>query len=392
MDLEQIITRLEWLDDERRKDKTLIAALQQQVSDLEAQLPKQQKMLKEVSSDVAHISGTLARLDQMQEGISNLRVEFTRSLENIEKLRAEKDRDQEQTRRSDLETLNKSIAELRKGMESVSELKMSMQARVEEEFRLNRAIQEMQKQVEDNLHMDEEYRRNQRLISESQRQDSKRLTDLQAETAGMRKRLDEQRGRFDLASDTLSKLELRFNETQLSETERKQNLAAFIDKQNLLNLERDQAWKEWEERFDGISAQSANLDAKMLALDTLQRDIRRAQDGFNDIQQRFDRRVNEITEMQRLTEERFRQEWVNFKADDQKRWTNYTLAQEEQQRETNRHFEKSEERLTNLEDLTQEMNDLLNQTTQETQSHLQGLIAMMHDWLEEHQRNFSGRS
>ena len=32
-----------------------------------------------------------------------------------------------------------------------------------------------------------------------------------------------------------------------------------------------------------------------------------------------------------LTEERFRQEWVNFKADDQKRWTNYTLAQEEQQ-------------------------------------------------------------
>ena len=83
MDLEQIITRLEWLDDERRKDKTLIAALQQQVSDLEAQLPKQQKMLKEVSSDVAHISGTLARLDQMQEGISNLRVEFTRSLENI---------------------------------------------------------------------------------------------------------------------------------------------------------------------------------------------------------------------------------------------------------------------------------------------------------------------
>ena len=34
---------------------------------------------------------------------------------------------------------------------------------------------------------------------------------------------------------------------------------------------------------------------------------------------RFERRINEITEMERLTEERFRQEWVTFKADDQKR-------------------------------------------------------------------------
>jgi hypothetical protein len=58
-----------------------------------------------------------------------------------------------------------------------------------------------------------------------------------------------------------------------------------------------------------------------------------AQEAFEEITQRFDRRINEITEMQRLTEDRFRQEWVSFKADDQKRWTNYSLVQEEQQRE-----------------------------------------------------------
>jgi chromosome segregation ATPase len=392
MDLEQIISRLEWLDDERRKDKAIIAALQQKVSDLEAQLPKQQQQVKELSSDVAHMSGTLARFDHIQEGISNLRVEFTRSLENIEKLRTDKDRDHEQTRRSDLETLNKSIAELRKGIEPISELKMGLQARVEEEYRLNRVQQELQKQVEDNLHVDEEYRRTQRLISESQRQDSKRLTDLQAEFAGIRKRVDEQRGRMDLASDSLAKLELRLNELQMSETERRQSQAAFVEKQNLLTIERDQSWKEWEERFAGIAAQSANLDAKMQSLDTLQRDVRRAQDAFGDIQQRFERRVNEITEMQRLVEERFRQEWVNFKADDQKRWTNYTLAQEEQQRETSRHFDKLEDRLTSLEDLTQEMNDLLSQITQDTQGRIQGLMALVHDWLEEYQRSFGGRA
>lgn len=392
MDLEQIISRLEWLDDERRKDKTLIASLQQKVENLEVQLPKQQKRVKELSGDVAHVSGTLAQLDHLEEGISNLRVEITRSIENIEKLRADKDRDHEQTRRSDLDTLNKSIADLRKAIKPIPELKAGLQARVEEEYRLNRSLQEVQKQVGDSLHMDEEYRRTQRLISESQRQDSKRLSDLQAEFAGIRKRVDEQRGRMELASESLSKLELRFNDLQMSETERRQAQTAFVEKQSLMSLERDQAWKEWEERFEGLQAQSVTLDTKMQALDTLQRDVRRAQDAFADIQQRFERRVNEITEMQRLGEERFRQEWVNFKADDQKRWTNYTLAQEEQQRETNRHFGKMDDRLENLEDLTQEMNDLLSQLTEDTQARLQGLMAIVNDWLEQYQRSFGSRS
>lgn len=388
MDLEQIISRLEWLDDERRKDKNVIAALQQKVEDLEAQLPKQQEALKELSSDVAHMSGTLSQLDVLEGSIGNLRVELTRSLEKFKKQHDDREREQDQSRRTEIDGINKSIADLRKNLDSYSDVKVNLKAREEEEFRLNRAIQEVQKQVEDNLHMDEEYRRTQRLIGESQRQDSKRLTDLQAEFAAVRKRLDEQRGRLELAGDSLSKLELHFNDMQMAEAERRQNQTAFIEKQNLISLDRDQAWKEWQERFDAIQAQSVNLDAKMQTLDTLQRDVRRAQEGFSDIQQRFERRVNEITEMQRLGEERFRQEWVNFKADDQKRWTNYTLAQEEQQRETNRHFDKMDNRVTSLEDLAQEMNDLLEQLTNETEGRLQGLMGFMSDWVEEYRRSF----
>lgn len=388
MDLEQIISRLEWLDDERRKDKTTIASLQQKVEDLEAQLPKQQEMVKELSGDVARISGMLSQLDVLEEGIANMRVELTRSLDKTKKQQDEKIRDQEQSRRTDVDNINKSIADLRKSLEVIPELKVGIKAREDEEFRLNRTLQEVQKQLEDNLHTDEEYRRNQRLISESQRQDTKRLTDLQAEFAGIRKRVDEMRGRMELSSDTLSKLELRINDMQLAETERRQNQTAFIEKQNLAALERDQAWKEWQERFDAMQAQSVNLDARLQTLDTLQRDVRRAQEGFSDIQQRFERRVNEITEMQRLGEERFRQEWINFKADDQKRWTNYTLSQEEQQRETNRHFDKLDNRLTSQEDLAQELNDLLNQLTEETQGRLQGLMSFMSEWVEEYQRSF----
>ncbi len=116
MDLEQIITRLEWLDDERRKDKALIAALEQKVDDLEGQLPKQQKQVKELSSDVAHVSGMMGQFDHLEEGITNLRTELTRVIESNEKQRADKERDQEQSRRGEVDALKKSIAELRKSV------------------------------------------------------------------------------------------------------------------------------------------------------------------------------------------------------------------------------------------------------------------------------------
>jgi hypothetical protein len=183
---------------------------------------------------------------------------------------------------------------------------------------------------------------------------------MQGEVAAVRKRQDEQRGKVDLVSDSVRKMEMRISEFQAAESERRQAMAAFIDKQNMASVERDRVWKEWQARFELIERQGMGLDAQLQAIEATHRSIR-AQEAFDEITQRFERRINEITEMQRLTEDRFRQEWVAFKADDQKRWTNYSLVQEEQQRELTRHFERYNERMVLLEDMTQEMQDLVHQ-------------------------------
>jgi chromosome segregation ATPase len=183
-------------------------------------------------------------------------------------------------------------------------------------------------------------------------------------------------------------MEMRINEFQAAESERRQTMASFIDKQNMANLERDRVWKEWQTRFDLIERQGMGLDAQLQAIEATHRSIKRAQEAFEEITQRFDRRINEITEMQRLTEDRFRQEWVAFKADDQKRWTNYSLVQEEQSRELNRNFERYNERIVLLEDTAQEVQDTLHQILEENQKRLQSLLAVTHEWAEQYERVF----
>ena len=112
----------------------------------------------------------------------------------------------------------------------------------------------------------------------------------------------------------------------------------------------------------------------------------RKREGIGELIQRVERRVNEITEVQRLAEERFRQEWVTFKADDQKRWTNYTLTQEEQRGEIVRNFEKMVEQITHLDDTLQELQDLIQQMNAQTEKRLQSLLAGVHDWVADYER------
>jgi DNA repair exonuclease SbcCD ATPase subunit len=388
MDLEQIIKRLEWLDDERRKDKTVIATLEERLNRMEANIPPLAQQIKALEADVTRLTTFLSRFDQIDANLAQIRVDYSRSIDAVEKQRGEREREAEKSRRVDIENLSKSIAEVRKGLEPIPDLKKAVQARTEEDFRLSRLIEEVDHKIDESNRGNEEFKRSIKLLDEGRRQDTKRITDMQSEVVTLRKRLDEQRGKVDLAADAVRKIELRINEVQAAESERRQAQTAFIDRQNMLVLERDRVWKDWQVRFEEIMRQAASLDTQMQSLDATHRAVKRSQESFEEITQKFERRVNEITEMQRLVEERFRQEWVTFKSDDQKRWTNYTLAQEEQQREVTRQFDKYADRIVELEDVSQEMHDLLQQIVEENQKRLQTMLSVYHESVEEYERTF----
>ncbi len=391
MEIEQIIKRLDWLDDERRKDKVTISTMEERIKTLEAQITALTQENKELSSQTTRTASMVSRFDQVDAAMSQMRVELNRSIDAIDKQRIDQGREVEKLHRADLEVINKNIGDLRKNIDIITELKKNMQVRAEEEIRITRAVDELTNLVNESQRTNEEIRRIQKISDESRRQDTKRIMDAQGEVATVRKRQDEMRGKLDVASDSLRKLEIRLNELLSAEAERRQIQNSFLERQNLQAMERERLWKEWQDKFEGFSKQTINLDSQLQAIDATHRAVKRSQESFEEITQKYERRINEITEMQRLVEERFRQEWVTFKADDQKRWTNYMLAQDEQQRESARQNEKQNQRLVTLEDLTQELRDILHQANEETQKRLQDLLTAGQRWIDDFE-NLTGRN
>jgi exonuclease VII small subunit len=168
--------------------------------------------------------------------------------------------------------------------------------------------------------------------------------------------------------------------------ERKAAQTEFIDKQSVAQLDRERSYKEWRNSYDEFQKQVAKLETQSLALEETLRSAKRAQETYNELNTKLERRINEVTEMQRLAEDRLRQEWVTFKADDQKRWIGYTLSQDEGGKDVRKTIQKLDERISTLDESFRTIQDQLHQTADATEQQLQELMNVAHEWLTAYER------
>lgn len=391
MELEQLQKQVDWLDEERRSDKSRLGTLEERLAALEHSISPISEQVKELKGEITRLTTLLERLDTFDHSLSQVRLEGKKQVEDIEKLVLKQTDELEKRQRSEITAVEAKLNEMNKQLDQIVELKRSMQARVESETRLVRSIDENRNRLESYRRTEEEYTRNLRLLEEGRRQDGKRLTDINGEVASLRKWVDEHRGKLDLQATNIKKVENRMNEMAVMESERRETLNTFLDSQALREVERDKVWKEWQNRFQSIESQSEDLENMIQSLDNTNRTVKRSQQSVEELIQKVERNISEISEIQRLNEERFRQEWVTFRADDQKRWTNYTLTTEEQRSDTHNQISRLSDRLTHLEDLFQELQDVANMANEHTEKRLQAILTIAHEWVSTFERTV-GRS
>ena len=387
MEFEQLVKRIEWLDEEHRKTRAVITRLEERMAALEANIDTVAKQLKPLPKQIADIASTAARLDQFDGIFAKQRDDMKQAIDEIEKRYQKRELEITKRHHEDLEPFHRAIDELRRRIESeFPPIKHDLKARILEESRLNEAIKELKPPIEDAVRIAHEAIRTQNVFEEARRAESKRVADLQGELAAQRKRIDEVRSRTDLGLDSYKNIEGRIRELTLSESERKAAQIAFIEQQSITQIDRDRSYKEWKEKFESIKVTTQAFDAQVLALEEALRKSARAQDTYTELNTKLERRINELTEMQRLAEDRLRQEWVTFKADDQKRWTGYTLSQDEGVKDVRRLVVKLEERIPPIEDLIENVQDQMHQTTSATELQLQELMNVAHEWLSAYER------
>ena len=372
--LEQLEKRVEWLDNERRNDKTALASLQNRLTGLETENIALRKQLKEMEMEISGLQNQFSSLDKYDNRIERLNIDLTKQVRDVNE-RAEMNLNEAVKRvKLEIEANRRSLSEVVQLAEQLESVRNEQKSAKLEDSRLARLIEELKQKVLEVSRFDEEYRRSQHLLEENYRQENKRLTDMQGELAALRKRVEETRSRFDVFSDSFRSLDTRITELLTYEKDRRDAQAIFIEKVNSSLVDKEKSFRIWENRFEEIDRINLALSSQFEALETSKKAVDKSIAGAEEVIERFERRINEITEIQRLNDERFRQEWNSFKGDDLKRWTNYLLGQEEQLRVLSQRLGSAQEELEALKDSSQKSRDDFDKLTRETYRYVQAIL------------------
>jgi len=387
MEFEQIVKQLEWLDKQQRDNKETLSALSDRLNSLEGSTDAISKQIRAMSKQVTEMAAVSKRTDQYEAMLTKQRGDIVKLIEENDKARTRAEREAMKQIQGEINDTSKTVAQLKVSTAAnAQELKKQVKEHKSEVQRMLTNISDFKTQFEEAMVSNDDVIRSLKSMEETRKNDIKHVADVQGELTAVRKRVDETRDKYALAADALRNVENRFTELIASESERKQAQAAFLEQQSIAQIDRDRAWKDWKEKYDIFEKESEDFDKRLQALDEALRGAKKAQDTYLELNTKLERRISEVTEMQRLAEDRLRQEWVNFKVDDQKRWTGYNLSNEESFRDIRKDQQKTEDRITLLNDATHALQDQMHQVTDTTEKELQEIMNVAHEWMTSYQR------
>ncbi len=385
MEFEQIGKRLEWLDEQQRQSKSTYSDLLTRLAALETSINVLGQQIKLVSQDVKQVSPVYERIDQFEGMLAKQRGDLSKVIDSVEKAAVKREQDIQKVYLTEMEEIRRSVFEVGKSV-NTDDIYKRLKDRTHEEQRLTTLVQDMRITIDMVAAQSKDLLQAQKAFEDGRRQDAKRVADLIGEIAAVRKRAEDARDKSSVYGDAIRNVERRITELLETETLRQEAQTSFLAQQSMSHVERDRQWKGWQEKFDRFTDVAERMEAQIANLDDAIRSAKRAQESFTELNQRLERRIAEVGEMQRLAEDRIRQEWVAFKADEQKRWTGHTLSLDEQMRDFHKQLEKFDPRITALDDATQTMQDQINQTTETTEQQLQELMNVAHEWLTAYER------
>ena len=188
---------------------------------------------------------------------------------------------------------------------------------------------------------------------------------------------------LEAVKDVNRSLEVRISELMSAEAERAEGQARWIERQELSIVDFENTGKKWGRRFDAIEQQATAFDERLAAYEEMHRALKQMRTELGELMERLERRITEVSEMQRLGENRMKHEWSSFQADDLKRWNTYKLTSDELWREHNRlHDQLADQYASFSEDLGQAVQNV-RQLMDADRMRLGEIMAMAREWLSE---------
>ncbi|MCS6848150.1 MAG: hypothetical protein RMN52_10595 [Anaerolineae bacterium] len=346
MDLTQLTKLVQYIDEERRKDRALIIQLQERVDSLSREAEARSRYAQSLEASLNELKVQLTRAMGWTSATEQLREEFSQLIARIEDQRTKAERELMRTRQIEIESIVRQLNELKKEVKPYASYAEQIEARKVEEGRLAELISRVQVQV---MEIDRRFDQPTTQISfleEQRRQDAKRIAALEQEIPEIKKKIEQFPPRLLLLDEAI-----RRKQTEIEEAAKMlEAQSQLIEAQRMADIRRERQFAEYAEIIERMKVRADEIAQQVTGFIQLREEVKRELAALPDFQERLEVRINELFEIQRDAEERAKRAADAFREQIEKEWRAFAVAQDEKWFERDRRISELEPRIAELEE------------------------------------------
>lgn len=353
--LEELRNRLEWFDEERRKNNRRLNDLEKKVSSQTKELDSRDKRIKQLEERLANLSSQVSRLPQFDTQLTQFKDEMVALIEQYDERRVRSEDEMERLRRVEHESNVREIAEIRKELPAISRLQNEMELRQAEEARLANLIGVLQNRIPPIENRVENWSSDLTYLEEAENKNSRDISDIQTTLVEISKRWEPIYNRLDILGDKLNKVEGNLDALVEAQNELKQTIRSWAEQIQLGEYERNQRLNNWERALDQHQETMDSYKQQWVHFSDQYKEAKMAVQTISEWQHQIEQQQRETSELTRVEVNRMQTRWDNFVVDHNKRWKGFEVEIDQRLTSSNRHERQLREQMSAVEDKLEDL-------------------------------------
>lgn len=356
--MNELRSRIDWFDEERRKGNKRITELEHRLSRQERELQDREQRISQLEEQLGKSTTQLSRLTQVDTQLKQFKDEIVHLIEQYDQRRILAGEELERLHRVQQEVMAREMADLRKELPLIGRLQNDMELRQAEESRLANLIGTVQNKVTAIDGRVETWSNDLSYLEESGRQSQRTINQLQTNVLEINKRWDPLQNRLDILSNNITKAEAKLQSLGEVQTDVGQNIKQWAEQIQIGEYERNQRLEEWHRLIEEHEKRLDQFQREWVSFADQYKEAKMAVQTLNEFQQQVEQQQREMSELVRVETNRMQTRWDTFLHDNDKRWKTYEVDTE--QRWSSGHREHKQ-----LAELVAELEEMLTQLEQE---------------------------
>jgi len=317
-----------WLDEELRKEKTIVTELRDTVGKQQVVITDQSQRILTLEDRLAKLQAQLLRIPEVEEALRHTRDELVLMVSALRQDQQKRDAEFLRNRMTEREQDTRAMQELQASLKRFDPLEQAMAVRQAEDRRLNDVALRQQQDLEDLAKRLPQRDESIRQLGDRIEHNVVRTGQAEAAVQQAQKVQQEQAARLLLIETTQGKAEQRIAEVPILREDLSKRLDDFAENQRRSDRDRVQSMTEWGRRIEAYSHQLDVWGDQLRFFTDQHEKNRRVLREVQELGQQVAQQQDTLKQAQRIAEDQLRHESREWRSENERRW-----AQDQERRD-----------------------------------------------------------